>query len=275
MSDPEDGIMRDVSLVGRIRANEVSLVHFFDVLARLAGEVLDEPDLYLFITRLPFAFFNGVVRSSLTTETADARIALAQARLRQHGVPGTWWITPTSTPADLERHLLAHGFKDPYELPCMSLDLETLADGPAPLPEAVTIERVRDAEQLRASAEVVMASFDLSAAMTEQMSALLMRLDVSAASPTQIYLARLDGEPVATSLLFLSGGVAGLYNIATLAHARNRGIGAAVTLAPLRDARALGYRLAVLQASEMGAPVYRRLGFQEDFRPRLFEWRPG
>ena len=51
--------------------------------------------------------------------------------------------------------------------------------------------------------------------------------------------------------------------LATVPEVRRQGIGAAVGLAALRDARTMGYRIAVLGASPMGECLYRRLGFQE------------
>ena len=47
-----------------------------------------------------------------------------------------------------------------------------------------------------------------------------------------ILVARLDGENVATAIAFDLGTDCGIFNVGTLEHARRRGLGTALTLAP-------------------------------------------
>jgi GNAT superfamily N-acetyltransferase len=79
------------------------------------------------------------------------------------------------------------------------------------------------------------------------------------------WIGRIDGSVVATSRIAIGAGVAGLYAISTLPAHRGRGIGRAMTIAALRAARDIGYRIGVLQSSDLGYGVYRRLGFRELF----------
>jgi predicted acetyltransferase len=60
--------------------------------------------------------------------------------------------------------------------------------------------------------------------------------------------------------------------VTCLPEARGQGIGAAITLAPLLEARRLGYRISILQASHLGYKVYRRLGFQDYSKLNIYLW---
>jgi GNAT superfamily N-acetyltransferase len=97
-------------------------------------------------------------------------------------------------------------------------------------------------------------------------------LDLGFDLPLRHYVGLLNGEPIATAELFLGAGVAGIYGVVTVPEARRQGIGAALTLSPLLEARAMGYRIGILHSSEMGLELYRRLGFQEYCKMSHYVW---
>ncbi len=267
-------IVRDVSPESLARANEDNLAEGLAACARAyGGEVREEPDLLWCAAGIPGAGWNRVPRAHLAPETLDERIEWVIERARALRVPFLWDIGPSTRPTDLGDHLLRHGFMDEGEEPAMGVALAALPSD-LPLLDGVTVERVRDRasqeQWVRASCE----GFGMSATDAAAEIVAMARDDLGDAGAASYYLARLDGEPVATAALTLAGGVAGLFAVATIEAARGRGIGTAVTLAPLLDARERGYCVGVLQASEMGYPVYARMGFSEQFHYHIYYWKP-
>jgi hypothetical protein len=120
--------------------------------------------------------------------------------------------------------------------------------------------------------DVFATGFKLPRSVADAMYELELDLGLGQHPSRRLYLGSLRGRPVATSLLFLGAGVAGIYGVTTLSYARRQGIGAAMTHVPLLKARAMDYRVGVLHASRMGENMYRRLGFRRCCQLRYYAW---
>ncbi|SEP29564.1 N-acetylglutamate synthase, GNAT family [Methylobacterium sp. UNC300MFChir4.1] len=77
--------------------------------------------------------------------------------------------------------------------------------------------------------------------------------------------------PAACASLYLRGETAGLYNVSTRADRQRRGLGTAVTVAALREARARGAAQVFLQCPADGRTeaLYARAGFRTACAPTL------
>jgi GNAT superfamily N-acetyltransferase len=254
-------------------AVEANGAEFLLALGRAGGgEERAEPQIAWTIGGSPIDYHNAVVRANLAPEQADQVILESIERLRAYGVPGTWHVGPTMRPSDLGARLIAHGFSYAGDDIGMAADLGAL---PATLeaPPGLVIGRVRDDQDLATWTRTLAAGFgegEREAAWTGEM---YRRIGLGDEQPWRHYLGRLGDVPVATASLFLGAGVAGIYFVFTVEVARRQGIGAAITHAALRDAHALGYRVGVLGASQLGYSVYQRLGFQECCWIGIYEWR--
>ncbi|MFG3203874.1 GNAT family N-acetyltransferase [Streptomyces sp. NPDC048192] len=82
----------------------------------------------------------------------------------------------------------------------------------------------------------------------------------------------LEDRPVGTALMFAAHDVAGIYVVTTAEAHRRRGVGSALTSAALHAGRERGLRTGTLQASSLGAGVYRRMGFHVIDEYELFRF---
>lgn len=138
----------------------------------------------------------------------------------------------------------------------------TLAPMPdrTPRQSRVSIRRVDDAKSLDDWSRTAFVGFGL----PERAAHLFLTEDLVALPAFEAFVGYVDGQPVCTSSLFESAGVAGVYWVATLEGQRGRGLGETATWAAVEAGRRRGLPCASLQASAMGRPVYTRMGFAVD-----------
>ncbi len=196
---------------------------------------------------------------TLAEEPAGAQLDEITGYYLRHppkGLVGCWSLDPPQ-PQDLGVRLLARGFQPGWRPSWMALDLDHVQTA-HPRPEGLQVEADGDGGE----------SFPHSMRHLPYI-----QVDEPCARPelgeryrdrVRRFVAMLDGKVVGQSTVFLAegpSGAAGIYDVNVEPEVRNRGIGKAVTLAACLYARERGYRYAVLNATDLGRPVYLRLGF--------------
>ena len=231
-----------------------------------------DPDVAWAVSPIADTFRNVVVDARFEPADALRRIIEIREAYSRGDTGFVWWVAPFDKPADLGGRLTEAGLTLEGNAPAMAAELDDLPLDEPP-PDGLEIVPVTDAGRLREFLTIVEADW---LEWAGGVATPIQRRTLDAfqreiprrfrSEPVALrWLGRVEGRPVATSRVSIGGGVAGLYAILTLPTYRGRGIGRAMTLAALRAAAGIGYRIGVLQSSDLGYGVYQKLGFRELF----------
>jgi hypothetical protein len=219
----------------------------------------------------------GHPRGTVLTNMAIVTGAIDVDTLRAHaaaafGAAGLPWSTWTRAHADaaLEQRLPDAGFFPLAEVPAMTL-LDAGAEPPQP--PGIVVRPVADARDVTAYRRVMLDAWSVYGVPEESTAARFATLEGLAGPDVQAFLVWRDGEAVAGAILYPAHGVAGVGWVGTVGEAQGRGYGACATWAVVAEGRRRGLQVASLQASPMGEPVYRRIGFATPSQYRV--WLPG
>lgn len=205
----------------------------------------------------------------MPVRAVDVDTVQAEAR-RVFGDAGLPWSVWTRAHADgaLETALAARGFLELVTVPSMTLDP---ADArPAPLPAGAELRLVATPADVEAYARVMADAWSVYGVDPASTAAHFVSAESLIAPTRWAVLAWQGGDPVAGAILYVSHDVGGIGWVGTLSSAHGRGYGAAVTAAVVAEGIRRGVRFLSLQASPMGAPVYRRMGFATPSHYRVF-----
>ena len=204
----------------------------------------------------PSAYLRVAIRSDPSVEGAEV---VARAT-EFFGAEPTGFMVPVRRPddEDIERAALAAGFRAGWtERPIVLTSPPSLRT----VPDEVEVRVVADAAAVVDYGRVVALANDDPG---ERERAPLLFHDATIIAPhIAAFVAYLGAEPVACAMTLVSHRVAGVFYVATVEHARRRGLGDALTRMAARTGFEMGADAAWLGASEMGAGLYRRIGFED------------
>jgi GNAT superfamily N-acetyltransferase len=235
-----------------------------------SNELHDEGDCTWYRSSIPFPVYGGAISVRFSAEAADERIPQVREALKAAGAPSAWWVTPSSSPADIDKRLAAAGAEQVVELQGMGAPLDAVAP-PPPMPPGVEIRRADTEELVREYARLYPILFG---APTEDWIDALIDIEValfrSGSDPFNRWLALENGQPVSAGATSTAGKTAFLQTLCTLPEHRNRGIGAALMCRAFDADRKNGCVLAGIWAGPGADKMYMRQGFERIGTARVF-----
>ena len=241
------------------RAIEIDVAYTISrlqVLERLPGNPIgvayrriDERIVALMARRIPSPSFNRVVG----LRAGDERhIAALVAWYREHGVNARFEMVPGDFGTALAHELARHGLHHSD----FHAALACRADDPIAAPPAATIERVTTADAMEDFLAAYVAGWGFPEEQHPQFKA---NVRPWLHQPGwSLYLARVDGRPVATATLFIAGDTAYCADATTDPAFRRRGLHSALLHRRIMDARAARVDLAT-SGAEFLSGSYRNM----------------
>lgn len=176
-----------------------------------------------------------------------------------------WARTDVEEDRELIALAEAAGLRPVHEMPEMLLDRQ--ADSP-PLAAGAELRRVATPEDA-ADFWRVAANAYLTNGFPPEVFAYYDAHEGLWADNVAAFLAFLDDQPASIAMTIATGDVAGIYWVGTSEAARGRGLARTLTASAVNAGFGLGARIASLQASPRGEPIYREMGFERIFDYRL------
>ena len=207
-------------------------------------------DFYYFISGIEVPYFNQVSLYTGDTDVLEEALAPFYARKVVHSV-----YLGGAALAHAEA-LKEKGYTNKGAVPLMAYALDSNADHHQ-LPEGLTLVRVETQTDLEVARKIMVDTYG----MTEEIARSYTEPTLDDPNAFRYYLVA-HGEPVATAFFFRTDKSLGCYDVATLPSQQRKGYGDELMKAVFTAHAAMGDELVLLQASDAGQHLYRRLGFQ-------------
>jgi ribosomal protein S18 acetylase RimI-like enzyme len=166
-----------------------------------------------------------------------------------------WRIAVTSTDA-MRMRVPASELGMRYHKGNPGMLLREIPESP-PCPRSLEIVRVTNEKELRHF------SVPYSEAFGIPMFAVRAMFPRVPQAPSLLLVGYEASKPVSCAVLVATQGIAGIYGVGTRPNARRHGYGEAMTWAALDASKEQGCNAGYLTATEMGAPIYCKMGFRK------------
>ncbi len=216
---------------------------------------------------IPHPLFNQVSDTAL--HLSPERISEICENMNARGLPWLWLANPSHWNDTTSQYLPDNGLTEIGVVKGMVFDTVTQKIS-AHIPADLEIREVQSMEGTNAFWQGIMPAYEMPVEFAIPFQEVHQTHGFYPNIPLRVFYGVWQGEPVAGSMIYFDKEVAIVQCVGTAPEARGRGFAPAVVWACIQAAKEAGYRYVVLQASDMGYPVYLKMGFTEYFDQSFF-----
>ena len=174
------------------------------------------------------------------------------------------WLAPnalTSSSEKLEQCLIDSGFKLGFEQVAMYLDIQEYT---AETRQSIEVKEIRSSQDIQTWVEIASDSFGYEID-TSVIQALAGDADV------RLLLGYDEGRAVASAMLYKTADIIGVHQVGVAQKYQGKGIAYSLMQHVIRVCNAWHGKYIMLQASDAGKMLYKRLGFKQQFLIRNYQ----
>jgi predicted GNAT family acetyltransferase len=232
----------------------------------LGGVVHEETGVLFFATESTFPLMmNGALRTDGNADPDDL-VGRADEFFAQRGRGFSLWIRE-GIDEDLARAAGRFGLVELLRQPEMVCAQRLPVQ---PLPNDVKIRRVTTVDDVQCFAEINASAYAVYGMRPEAIRQAFSSPERMLLPHVVAAIAYVNGKPAAAAVTLASHGIAGIYWVGTIEAYRKRGLAKAIVREVTNAGFDLGARINTLQASVMGEPVYKSMGYETAFYLRIY-----
>ena len=231
---------------------------------------IEKEEYSIFQSKLPIPLGNMVYKTNFSSEQLEEKIEGVIQYFKDLNHPFVWFTGDQTRPTNLQERLVSEYNFKMITNPGMYFNTKHLKE--IEVIENLQILRVETKEQLEDWINVLLESFEMKHEGLRDF--FLHWLEHKKVGSSSAFIGYYEGKAVSISAIYYGAGVAGIYCVGTIKEARKKGIGTAVTLAAVKEAKERGYEIVILHSSEMGYNAYKRMGFEEVCKVNKLVWSP-
>ena len=207
-------------------------------------------------------FFHRVVQVNVDDAQVDRLIDDAIRLFQEKQYDCMFTLSPLDRPVDLGERLGKRGFTEGMLASAMVYDPPTVP----PSPQTVAEINISPDDEYDLWADVMCRGFGHDQTMGELGRAVLIVPEV------RRYLARVNGDPAGTTLIYSQFGMGYVDHVATLPGHRRKGIASAMVARAVADSQTLGNRWTALETTtgSNAERIYQRQGFRVAYHRRRY-----